>query len=102
MEKIFCNSLHFFKKNIETRSLRLLRVGPFASESLVNASHTWHEKGNFTIKVKAKDIIGAESDWATLEVTMPKNQQLHNWWFLQFLQNHPRMFPTLRHLFRLE
>jgi len=63
--------------------------------------HTWSEQGNYTIRAKAKDTLGEESDWAYLEVTMPmnQNQQIHNtWWFLQFLQNHPRMFPIIRHL----
>jgi hypothetical protein len=36
-----------------------------------NATHSWSTKGTFTIKVKAKDIYGLESDWATLTVTMP-------------------------------
>ena len=58
--------------------------------------HTWSEQGNYTIRAKAKDVLGEESDWGYLEVTMPMNQQSQNWWFLQFLQNHPRMFPILR------
>ena len=61
------------------------------------ASHTFG-KGTDTISVKAVDIHQAESDWAYLEVNMPMNQQSQNWWFLQFLQNHPRMFPILRQL----
>jgi hypothetical protein len=36
-----------------------------------NVSHIWGEEGNCIIKVKAKDSFGAESDWATLEVTVP-------------------------------
>ncbi len=58
--------------------------------------HTWNKKGNYTIRVKAKDTLGAESDWATLDVTMPKTKQSTNWWFLQFLEKHPKMFPILR------
>ena len=37
-----------------------------------NSSHTWSEKGSYTIKTKAKDIYGGESEWATLEINMPK------------------------------
>jgi len=45
------------------------------------------EKGTYVLfKVKAKDIFGAESDWAILEVTVPKNQ---NMWFLQWLERFP-------------
>jgi hypothetical protein len=39
-----------------------------------NSSHNWSEKGSYTIKAKAKDIYGGESDWATLTVSMPKIQ----------------------------
>ena len=44
-----------------------------------NSSHTWSEKGSYTIKAKAKDTYGGESDWATLTISMPKikiNNQL--------------------------
>jgi hypothetical protein len=37
-----------------------------------NFSHNWSKKGNYIIKAKAKDVYGGESDWATLEVTIPK------------------------------
>jgi len=37
--------------------------------------NSWSEEGDYTIKVKARDSPGEESDWAYLEVTMPVNQQ---------------------------
>jgi len=53
--------------------------------------HTWWEKGNYTIRAKVKDVLGEESDWATptLEVTMPKNQQVSNMWLLRWLERFP-------------
>jgi len=45
--------------------------GPFASGTGATESHTWSTKGTYTVKAKAKDIHGAESDWTTLTVTMP-------------------------------
>ena len=39
-----------------------------------NSSHTWDEEGTYEIRVKAKDSYDAESDWRTLEVSMPKNK----------------------------
>jgi len=65
-------------------------------------AHEWNKKGNYTIKAKAKDVFGEESDWATLEVTMPKTKQSTNWWFLQFLEKHPHMFPIIRQLLGLD
>ena len=37
-------------------------------------SHTWDTTGTYIIKAKAVDEHDAESDWGTLEVTMPMNQ----------------------------
>jgi outer membrane protein assembly factor BamB len=73
-----------------------------ASEEKCGYRHTWSEKGNYTIRCKAKDVLGAESDWATLEVTMPKTKQSFNWWFLQYLEKHPYMFPIIRQLLGLD
>jgi hypothetical protein len=39
-------------------------------------NHTWFKKGVYTIKAKVKDIFGRESNWAYLEITMPKNQNV--------------------------
>lgn len=38
--------------------------GPYDSGQTGSASHTWNEPGNYSIKVKIKDIYGAESDWS--------------------------------------
>jgi Peptidase family M28/PKD domain len=48
-------------------------IGPYASGAIASITHTWDEKGTYTIQVKAKDVFGAESGWGTLEVTMPTN-----------------------------
>lgn len=42
-----------------------------------NSSHTWFEKGSYTIKAKAKDPYGAESEWTTLAISMPKNKAIN-------------------------
>ena len=38
--------------------------GPCASGVPVIISHAWAEEGNFSITAKAKNLIGAESDWS--------------------------------------
>ena len=76
-------------------------IGPFESGEEVTYVHTWEERDTYTIQVKAQDIYGAESDWATLEVSMPKNKPYINTPFLNFLENHPHMFPLLRQLLGL-
>jgi hypothetical protein len=63
-------------------------------------SHTWDEQDEYTIEAKAKDVCGAESGWATLTVTMPRNRAYINTPFLRFLQQHPNLLPILRLLFQ--
>jgi serine protease len=46
-------------------------LGPYNSGETKTASHKWTARGTFLVKVKAKDIYGAESGWsATLSVTI--------------------------------
>ncbi len=71
-------------------------VGPYASGAQASAQKSWSEKGEYSIKVKAKDTFGAESPWSDpLPITMPTSkttpvrfllsQLLSN--LLHFLQN---------------
>ena len=71
----------------------------FASGELGSASHTYNTRGGYTIKAKARDTLGEESDWATLTVSMPKNKIINP--FERFLENHPHLFPILRQLMGL-
>jgi len=50
-------------------------LGPYNSGDDVEASHAWTEERSYDVKVKAKDVYGAESSWSDpLSVTMPKFQ----------------------------
>ena len=51
-------------------------IGPYASGESVKIKHIWENKDNYDIMVKAKDIMGGESNWATLKFEMLKNKQL--------------------------
>ncbi|MBN1280301.1 MAG: PKD domain-containing protein [Candidatus Thermoplasmatota archaeon] len=47
-------------------------IGPYDSGEEATAKHSWKTKGNYDIKVKAKDTMGGESDWSDpLPVSMP-------------------------------
>jgi outer membrane protein assembly factor BamB len=72
--------------------------GPFDSGEIITVSHTWDEKGTYTIRAKAKDIFDAESDWGYLEVTMPRNKQSVNLQFLQLLERLFERFLSLEQL----
>jgi hypothetical protein len=74
-------------------------IGPYRSGSQASASHSWNQKGTYSIKIKAKDIIGDESDWKTLDVKMPTKIIFQLEPFLQQLfERFPNLFPILRYL----
>jgi hypothetical protein len=65
----------------------------------INVSHTWKTKGTYSVKVKAIDEYYAESDWATLTVTMPYSYHNPILQFLEWLfQRFPQAFPILRQM----
>jgi len=78
-------------------------LGPYTSGDVVTASHIWSKRGSFSVKVKARDIHGHQSEWsAPLSVKMPKdNRFTFIGVFAQFIE---RMFTwvnnvLLRHWF---
>ena len=69
------------------------------SEKHVAVWHIWKMNGTYTVKVKAIDENFAESDWATLSVTMPFSYNIPFQEFWQrFFERFPRAFPILRNL----
>jgi hypothetical protein len=78
-------------------------LGPYNSGATVSTTHTWG-KGSYSIKVKAKDTIGAESNWSDpLTITMPKNSAFNPFFsFLQmlrhFFEQFPHAFPLVRYV----
>jgi outer membrane protein assembly factor BamB len=75
-------------------------VGPYASGESRFLQHKWSQKGTYTIKAKARDTLGEESDWTILEVSMPKSNAIFTPFF-SILENHPHLFPILRQLLGL-
>jgi len=76
-------------------------IGPYDSGEEAKVKHTWDARGTYTIKAKARDTCDAESDWGTLDVTMPKSRPVINIFFQRFLERFPGTFPLLRHLLGL-
>jgi uncharacterized protein YycO len=73
-------------------------IGPFASGEEVTNTHAWSEEGTYVVKVKARDIYNAESDWATLTVTMPYSYNPMLQFLERLFERFPHAFPILRHL----
>jgi len=71
-------------------------IGPYGSGEQVTIKHTWKKQGTYIIRVKAKDNFDAESDWTTLEVSMPKNKAINP--FMLFLERLIEQFPLLEQI----
>ena len=53
-------------------------IGPYKSGEPVVLNHSWETRGTYEIKATVRDTHNATSDWATLEVSMPKSYGSHN------------------------
>lgn len=73
--------------------------GPYSSGLQGSAVHNWTEKGTYSVRVKAKDIHDAESDWGVLSVKIPFSSDQTVLTLLErIFQRFPHAFPILRHL----
>ena len=80
-------------------------VGPYISGETITLGHTWEEMGNYSIKCKAKDMIGGESNWSDpLPIEMPQlyqNDITSKIYFLKnYLDKYFPIFTVIRSLFR--
>ncbi len=77
--------------------------GVYDSDVAITVGHTFASKGTYTIKVKAIDVYGAESEWGYLSVKMPISTSYDHHPILtmleRFFERHPYTFPILRQLF---
>jgi hypothetical protein len=55
-------------------------LGPYESGEQITVNHTWQIKATFTVKAKAKDSIGAESEWSLLTGKITDHSVWENRW----------------------
>jgi hypothetical protein len=76
-------------------------MGPFASGQTATVQKSWTAKGDYSIKVKAKDSKGAESNWSDpLIVSMPYNLPLLERFGNLFEQLFPRLLQFFEMVFK--
>jgi len=70
------------------------------SSVVEEASHTYEEQGEYTIKAKAIDTREAESDWTTLEFVVSKSKSFYfNFPILKWLfERFPNLVPILNYI----
>jgi len=49
--------------------------GPYSSGDTCTLSHTWNREGSYDIKAKARDTGGVQSQWESLQISMPLEHQ---------------------------
>ncbi len=54
--------------------------GPYDSGDAISLTNTWNDTGTYLVKARARDIYNEQSDWGTLEVTMPFTQVYADAW----------------------
>ncbi len=73
-------------------------AGPYASGEEISMSHSFSKKGTYTILVKAKDIYGATSNWASLEVNIPRSRISEHILIKILFERFSKMFQILEYL----
>jgi hypothetical protein len=63
--------------------------------------HTYAAKGEYTIKAKATDETGLESEEGTFTVTIPRARSVYHPIFIKLLERFPNLFPILKQLLNL-
>ena len=75
-------------------------IGPVNSGKAVEDEHGWSSRGNYVIRVKAKDVYGVESPWSDpLPISMPKVGLSIKQICVEILERLMERFPFLEHLF---
>lgn len=62
------------------------------SGNTITLTHIWGKRGTYSIRAKAKDIYGAESDWGTLKIKIPRPRI---YIYTQILEKLMERFPML-------
>ena len=75
-------------------------IGPYASGETVTVSHTYGNKGTYTISSRAKDTDNLWGPWGTMPVTMPLDLNLIQSSSQQIIQQHssPLLLKMLQRL----
>jgi hypothetical protein len=72
-------------------------------ETSYSESHTWDSRDSYEIRAKAKYPNGAESDWSTLKVSIPRNRSIFsNPSFSRIIEYFSNAFSILRLILSLQ
>jgi len=70
--------------------------------TVVEVYHKWLNVGSYGITARVQDAYGEWSEWSyPLSISMLKSKPYINTPLINFLENHPNLFPILRQLLKL-
>lgn len=74
-------------------------IGPYSSGQTITVSHSWTEKNSYIINAKVKDNHNMESEWATLDISMPYSytSSFHLLW-MKLFERYPNILPIIRQI----
>lgn len=75
-------------------------IGPYKSGEKVTLTNTWDTNGSYIVRVKAKDIYNAKSDWGTIPVTISKDKNIQMAIIQDFFNNHSFILSLFNHVFK--
>ncbi len=75
--------------------------GPYESGEETEVFHYWENTGSFTIKAKAIDVFGDESDWETFNVLIPKSKINDNSLLINFLDRLITKYPIFSKILQI-
>jgi hypothetical protein len=75
-------------------------IGPYSSGEQITLVHNWSYGDIFTVKAKAKDIHGDESEWSKHTINLPRNKHPINLIFERFLQHFQNLVKIMQYIFK--
>jgi rhodanese-related sulfurtransferase len=69
-------------------------IGPYESGEEITLTNSWEDRGNYIITAMAKDVYDETSEWATLEISMPKKDRFNMYMLKTLIERIPT---TLTH-----
>ena len=76
-------------------------IGPFDSNIVCTGSHNWSERGDYEIRVKARDEFGLESEWSDPLVASMSKSKIKNLALFSLLYKDINIFQFIRYLINL-
>ena len=77
-------------------------TGPYRSGSTIDLPFSWADEGEYIIRCWCRDIYGELSEVSVFDITIPRNRNVPNQFFLRVLDRHPIIKGILKIIFNFD